>query len=140
MVTGYRVRIDYGNIRGLFRAGGPGGKWIYRVSTQMVTAARAAAPARSGQLKAKHAIENRRGNQSHVKSYDIVNTAPHAEWVHGGVSGWIYPTRATRLVIPAGAGHGRTFARRVKGQSANPWLDRACTAVAARYGAVPVGL
>lgn len=143
MATGYSYRIYYNNIRGLFRSSGPGGRWIYRVSVEMINAARAEAPSRSGGLKRAHRITRGRGANQYAATFHIENTAEHAEWVHGGTAGnglgWIYPARGARLRLPAGNGFPASRPRRVHGQKENPWLDRACTQIAMRYGAVPVG-
>lgn len=140
MAAGYKVTVYYNNIAGLYRRGGPGGGWIYRVSSQMMAESRAEAPRRDGTLRRSHSIARDRIGNQYMQTYRIVNSAEHAEWVHQGTAGkgtgYIYPETASRLYIPAGNGHRSRRPLRVKGQKPNPWLDRACTRVAARYGAV----
>lgn len=142
MAVGYSYRIYYNEIRGLFRTNGEGGRWLYRVSVAMINEARREAPSRSGQLKRAHRLTRGRANQ-YAATFHIVNESDHADFVHGGTAGngagYIYPTSSSRLTLPPGGGFPAIAARRVHGQKANPWLDRACTRVAMRYGGVPVG-
>lgn len=143
MATGYSVRIYYNEIRGLFRSNGPGGRWIYKVSVAMINEARAEAPSRTGGLKRAHRITRGRGANQYAATFHIENTAEHADWVHGGTAqngtGWIYP-HGDFLLVPSRRGaKTKTRRARVHGQRENPWLDRACTRVAIRYGGVPVG-
>lgn len=136
MASGYRVRIYYGEISRLYQRGGPGDGWIYRVSVAMINESRLEAPTRSGDLKRSHYVERSRANQ-YAATYNIGNTAEHAEWVHQGTARWIYPTSGTFLSVPVAPGsRQRSKKPRVRGQDPNPWLDRACTRVAMRYGAV----
>lgn len=143
MAIGFSYRVYYGNIRGLYRRDGPGGGWIYRVSRDMMREAKVAAPKRSRALVNAHSITRGRGVNQYAATYNVVNSADHAEYVHFGTAGngagWIYPSSKRALVLPARSGYGRVVAKRVHGQKANPWLDDACTRVAIRYGGVPIG-
>ena len=66
----------------------------YRLSCLLaVIACVAAAPSRSGTLKAGHRSFIRGINQWACQA-DIVNIAEHSEWVHEGVPGRIYPDTA----------------------------------------------
>lgn len=152
-VVTYRVEVYRRNIAKMFLPSGDAGKWIYKVSSEMIAAARADAPRRSGALKAAHRIERRSltdtffGNQ-YAAAYEIRNDAEHASWVHDGTSRIHGKMRVPRA---PGAVRGAALPRRavfytdgkqgrstgVAGQKANPWLDRACAAVSMRYGAVP---
>lgn len=139
MASGYNVTVFYRNIAGLYRRGGPGGGWIYRVSQDMIRASRAEAPRRSGDLRDAHYVTRGRVGNQYMQSYNIGNSAEHAEWVHRGTARWIYPD-GDFLLVPVAPGASRRMKKpRVRGQDANPWLDRACTRVAIRYGAVPTG-
>lgn len=140
MAVGYSYQVYYRNIRGLYRRGGPGGGWIYRVSTQMMAEAKREAPARSGSLRRAHSISRGRGVNQYAATYHVVNSSDHAAYVHFGTH--FRPPRPRikkAMVLPPGNGYGRLVAKKVKGQDRNPWLDRACTRVAIRYGGVPVG-
>jgi len=89
---------------------------------------------RSADLRQSHYVERSRVNQ-YAATYSIGNTAEHAEWVHMGTGRWIYP-HGDFLSVPIAPGSSRRAKKpRVRGQNPNPWLDRACTRVAIRYGA-----
>lgn len=82
------------------------------------------------------------------------NDAPHAEWVHNGVKGRIYPTSGRYLAVPVPVGtavrratpnnrnrnlsldiparRGVILTESVRGQDANPWLREAGDAVVAQ--------
>lgn len=135
MAVGYSVKIYYNEISGLYKRGGPGGGWIYRVSSQMVAASRVEAPKRTGGLARAHSLNRGRVGNQYMQTYHIQNSAEHALWVHEGTHGPILPD-GNFLFLPAGYGHKASRQRSVKGQKANPWLERACQGVAARYGAV----
>src|SRR6185312_13148314 len=154
MPVGYRVTVYRRNIATMFTPNGEAGRWIYRVSSEMISAARAEAPVRSGHLKEAHRIyrdqvrEGFFGNQ-YVTAYRIVNDAEHAEWVHEGTPSGNPGSKITAVMrVPKKPGLLRgaqlpkaavfytdgKFGRPtgVQGQHANPWLDRACTRVSAR--------
>lgn len=82
------------------------------------------------------------------------NSARHAEWVHNGVQGRIFPTNGRHLAVPVAPGtgvrratatlrnrnlgreiparRGVVLVKSVRGQDANPWLAEAGNAVVAR--------
>jgi hypothetical protein len=154
-VVTYRVEVYRRNIAQMFLPSGDAGKWIYKVSSEMIAAARAEAPRRSGALRAAHRIERRSltdtffGNQ-YAAAYEIRNDADHASWVHEGTDDIEAVMRVPRGSA-RGALRGAQLPKRlvfytdgkgkrstgVRGQKANPWLNRACAAVSMRYGAVP---
>ena len=157
-IVTYRVEVYRRNIAKMFLPSGDAGKWIYKVSSEMIAAARAGAPRRSGALKAAHRIERRRmtdaffGNQ-YEAAYEIRNDAEHASWVHEGTAkkgtGFIYSTTPGKAMIVPRRGYrgplrGADLPRNltaphkaVSGQKPQPWLNDACVAVSMRYGAVP---
>ena len=137
MPVTYTVTVLKSRIDSEFLPGGQGYRWMDRVKLAMHTAAVAAAPARSGVLKASHRSYARGYGGSRV-DVQIVNTAEHAEWVHGGTDE-IYPD-GDFLWVPIYPGAVKRSKRAyVRGQKANPWLDRACTAIAMSEGAVVYG-
>lgn len=138
MATAYSVRVYRNRIPPIFRAGGEGNRWMYRVSVAMMRESIARAPARTGQLKSRHRISPARSANQYAATFQITNDSDHAGYVHDGTTGPILPSNATRLVLPAGGGYPKIFAKSVSGQRANPWLDNACTTVAIRYGAARV--
>lgn len=138
MAVGYSYQIYYRNIRGLYRRGGPGGGWIYRVSVQMMAEAKREAPARSGSLRRAHSISRGRGVNQYAATYHVANSSDHAEYVHFGTRSPI-TGRGKAMRLAPGNGYGVLYRKMVRGQKANPWLDRACTRVAIRYGGMPVG-
>jgi hypothetical protein len=138
MPMSYSVRVYRSRIPPIFRFGGEGNRWMYRVSVAMMNAARAAAPVRSSELKRAHRISRALRANQFAATFEIQNIADHAQWVHDGTPTIIFPENSTRLVLSPGNGFPRIYARSVRGQRGNPWLDNACTAVAVRYGAVRV--
>lgn len=151
MAKAYRVIVYRPKIARLFKAGGVADRWLYRVSSQMITASRKAAPARTGELSKSHRIAkgSRWGNQ-YQSRYTIENFSRYAKWVHDGTKGSY--AGGGYLYLPAG-GPGRNTVspyrgqqfpkirvRGVKGQAPNPWLDEACTKVSVRHGAVIIAL
>lgn len=140
--VGYRVQVHHVELRGQFRYHGE--PWQDRMTRAMFRAAVGEAPRRSGQLRASHRITKVWGNQYSIVR-NIEASAPHAGWVHDGTDGHVSDT--FMYLPPGGPGsktrspYGRTHfrGRRVKevaGQDGNNWLERACGAVAMRYGAV----
>lgn len=141
MPVGYRVEVYYRELnRATVGRGGPGGRWIYRLSTQMLDASKAAAPVRDGGLRRAHRLTRERGSNQWVQRLRVSNTAEHSVWVHDGTTGPIRRDDGGLMTLPPGGGYPRIRTREVSGQTANPWLERACSAVAMRYGAVPVSL
>lgn len=145
MATGYRVQVYRSNIARVMKVG-DGNRWIYRVSIEMMRAARAEAPSRTSALKRAHRVTRGIGTNQYMARYHIVNDAEHAEWVHEGTSTIYSPKkmRVPRRPNPLrGAALPNAMTRprsEVRGQAANPWLDRACTRVSLRYGAVAISL
>lgn len=121
-----------------FQAGGQGYRWLDMVKLAMFTRSVISSPVRSGEVKAGHRSEIRGLNQFSCIA-TIFNVAEHAEWVHEGTMGPIYPDDGPWLYLPAGNGFPKKRLRSVAGQKANPWIDDACTAVAMGFGAMPVG-
>lgn len=139
MATTYSVRVYRNRIPPIFRAGGEGNRWMYRVSVAMMNEAILRAPVRSSVLKRSHSISPARRANQYAATFEITNNAEHAEWVHDGVPGRIYPKNGRWLSVPSRRGSlSRVLRPSVAGQAANPWLDDACTAVAIRYGATRV--
>lgn len=141
MPVGYRVQVYYRELnRATVGRGGAGGMWARRLAVSMISEARAEAPVRDGKLKAGHRINRERGSNQWMVRYRIENIAAHAEWVHEGTTGPIVRGDGGKMVLPPYGGYGKVVTRSVSGQSANPWLDRACSRVSMRYGAVPTSL
>lgn len=154
-LVAYKVTVYRRDIDSLFLPTGDAGAWIYKVSVQMINAAKANTPVRSTHLRESHRINRAMvgagfGNQ-HVTAYRIENVADYAGYVHGGTPDqpdarvYLPPSRiGTRNTHSRHA--GKVFARKtytktgIKGTIANPWLNDACTRVAMEHGAVPVGL
>jgi len=148
MALGYTVTVYRKNLSAQFQPGGQGYRWLDRVRLRMHRDAVNEAPARSGGLARSHRSSIRGLNQYACRA-TITNVAEHAEWVHGGTEG--ASADGGFMVLPpggpgrntvsryAGQSFGKKRVRSVAGQDANPWLDRACTKAAMRYGAVPYG-
>lgn len=143
MPVTYTVTVLKSRIESEFLPGGQGYRWMDRVRLAMHTAAVAAAPSRTNTLRAAHRSYARGYGGSRV-DVRIVNDAEHAEWVHGGTAnngeGRIEPKHKDYLWVPIAPNSTyRVYRGSVKGQKANPWLDRACTAIAMSQGAVVYG-
>jgi len=151
MTVSYEVTVYRRNISRIMLAG-EGNRWIYRVSTEQVSLAKAKAPSRSGRrgLAGKHRLNRLPGTNQYMVRYRIANVADYAGYVHGGTSGSYAPEGKFMYLPPGGPGRntvsryaGRKFRKKklrfVAGQDANPWLDDACSTIARRYGAVVVG-
>lgn len=150
MAVSYRVQVYRRNISAIMKAG-QGNRWIYRVSVEMMSAAKADAPSRTNTLRRSHRISRMPGTNQYMARYSIENTADHADWVHDGTS---YISGVMRVPKTPGPARGADLPRSqifwtdglngrpmgVRGQNANPWLERACSRVAMRYGAIPYRL
>lgn len=150
MAVTFRTTVYRRNISWLMQHG-DGAEWIYQVSDEMLLAAQAEAPSRSGTLKRSHDLSREVGTNQYAARYSVQNTAEHAGWVHGGTP---YITGLMRVPKRPGPVRGQSLPKGqvfwtdglngrpmgVRGQKANPWLDRACSRVAMRYGAIPVSL
>lgn len=138
MAYAYKVTVYRRQVAALFQRGGQGYRWLDGVKRSMFNACVASAPVRSGTIKRSHRSDIRGLNQ-YACIATISNVAGHAEWVHEGVPGMIYPD-GDFLSVPIAPGSRRRFrAKAVRGQKANPWIARACSAIAISKGAVPRG-
>lgn len=139
MTYSYSVTVYRRNLQAQFQVGGQGYRWLDKVRLAMHRGCvrEASEIRRTGVLAASHNSSIRGINQWACRA-EVENTAEHALWVHQGTKGYIYPTDAEALWVPvAPYSNRRRWKDRVDGQTANPWMDRACTAVAIRNGAVP---
>lgn len=152
-----RTTVYRRNLAREFQTGGQGYRWLDRVKKAMHDGSIAAAPVRSGDIKRGHRSFITGINQYACRA-EIVNLAEHAEWVHDGTRPWIEGTFRVPRKRQAGGARGADLPGRlvfytdgemdrygnvnqtgVRGQRAQPWMDRACTAVAMSNGAVPYG-
>lgn len=131
-----RVKVYDQKISSLFDRYGEVGRFGSTLNREIHAAAVAAAPVRSGALKASHRNNGVLKAGRFRTTGRISATAEHASWVHGGVAGRIYPVRGDRLRLPAGNGFGPRVAKSVAGQSANPWMEQAARAVLLRRGLI----
>lgn len=135
MAYAYRVTVYRANLARQFQPGGQGGRWLDRLRLAMHRACVAEAPVRSGDIKRSH-DSFMRGINQYASRATIWNTSEHAEWVHEGVAGRIFPD-GDFLWVPIRRGSAARVKRTsVRGQAANPWMDRACQSIARRNGAV----
>lgn len=141
----------------LFMNGGDASRWLAgRMRTVKQVAARTApdGPSRVGsmptvKIKNSHGLTRTSFRAGPGAVQSLYNRAPHAEYVHEGTHGPIYP-RGRRLRIPksslflyrlpaGGWGEGNfVYPRSVKGQSANPWMARAARMVFADVAHIPL--
>lgn len=138
MAFSYRTEVYRRNLQAQFQVGGQGYRWLDKVKLAMHTASVAAAPVRSGNLKASHRSYIRGINQWACRA-EVRNISDHAEWVHEGTDSPIEPTDSEFLWVPVAPGAVRRSKRAyVRGQKSNPWLENACASVAMGFGAFPV--
>ena len=125
---------------------GDGHFWIRRKANAIRGTALALAPARTGRLKGSHRVtQNRDAGGRFQTGFIISATAPYARYVHEGTGPWIYPANGKFLRLPGvnrtasrnsfrgpngnprpgRTGERSTVVRKVRGQKANPWLERA---------------
>lgn len=147
------VRVDEFAISGLVQT--EVGEYGNRMGRQIRDLAINLAPRRSGELKASHRYAGFLKRGPYKVGTRVVNTAPHALYVHEGTRGPIFP-RPPRLylVVPRSADsmpfrtamtvgqnvrgkivRGKSpngYYRHVRGQAANPWLAEAGHTVAFR--------
>jgi hypothetical protein len=127
----------------------PGGM-VYRYADNKADAtvrfAKAFAPKRSGRLAGGISKELRQTSKDRVVAR-IRSRARYSTWVHEGVPGLIYPKNGRYLSIPRtkahpwnATGHGRILKPFVRGQTANPFLERALRAGMATGGSFPTPL
>lgn len=137
MAYAYRVTVYRRNLSAQFQPGGQGGRWLDDLRQTMHRACEreAATFVRSGEILRSHDSFMRGVNQFRSEA-TIWNTADHAEWVHQGVPGRIFPDGDFLWVPIRKGGASRTKRTSVRGQKANPWMDRACTRIAMANGAV----
>ena len=151
MPTKARVTIYDTALDAMFAPGGDVWGWlINEVSRAHLAAALAEVPKRSGELARQHNVSvtpYRRGLR-----YSLGNYADYAAFVHYGTDGPIVANgtrtvqrrwgaydpheRANRLlVLPPGGGYPhKIWTREVRGQAANPWIERAAEIALGKYG------
>lgn len=136
------VTIYESRIAGLFSPGAAGDAFMRRFLGDTSSYARALAPRRTSELANSHRTLGpvRRGRYG--LRGQVVNTADYAAFVHNGTTGPITSTRPNgwmrlppsgRAAVLDGPNAGPVYRRSVRGQRANPWLDRAGTLTARRY-------
>lgn len=142
MAHSYRVTVYRNNLSAQFQPGGQGGRWLDRLRGAMHRACVREAPGnpRPSRRPGPHLKDLHesfiRGKNQYAAEAVIWNRAEHAEWVHEGVPGRIFPDGDTLWVPMRKTSAARTKRTSVRGQAANPWMDRACQGVARRNGAV----
>lgn len=138
MPVTYRTEVLHANVNRLFLRGGPGYRFMDSLRAAMHRRCEAEAPVgeprpdgspAQAKIRGSHR-STARGRNGYRTDVEITNVAGHAEWVHNGVPGRIYPKSARALNTPYGP------RRSVRGQSADPWMERACVAVSRTRGAI----
>lgn len=141
MPYSYNVTVYRRNLQAQFQTGGQGYRWLDKVRLAMHRACvrEASEFRRSGDIMSSHSSSIRGINQWACHA-EVANDSDHAWFVHAGTKGYIYPKDADALWVPvAPFSNRRRWKDRVDGQASNPWIDRACTGIALRNGAVPYG-
>lgn len=144
--VGTRVVVYRRNLEAQFGRTGQGGRWIYRLGLEIEHLAESLAPIRSGDLAGSHETRFLPGANQFQATAQIGNNARHAEWVHRGTADQVGP-REIAAGIPSvvnsvsrWSGHAFLkdgYSRKgVRGQKANPWLDKAGVIVSRSRGAI----
>jgi hypothetical protein len=119
----------------------PGGN-VYRYTHHKTEAtmllAKALAPKRSGRLAGGIRKDVRQTSRDRVVGR-VRSTARHSTWVHEGTHGPIVPTSGTYMRLRPGGGYGFSMRKVVRGQSANPFLERAMAVTMVGSFPSPIG-
>lgn len=136
------VNVYNGAIESEFTAGGEVSRENGKIRRAIIRRAEATAPSRTGELKAAHRDGGALLEGKLRLRGSVENVAPHAAFVHDGTLGKNISARGNgRLVVPAHRGlpprrHGGTiliYPFSVRGQKAQPWLEKAGEAVAVSW-------
>lgn len=145
----YDVHVGRAAIDSLFLGTGDTAQFGQRLARRIGVGATLGAPKRSGILATSHSTTGWLKEGPFHGRTKVINTAKYAAAVHDGVPGSIFPKRGKWLVIKVGyhaAGFtngrkgrvrgktetGKIWKTSVRGQRANPWLQRAADAVLLR--------
>lgn len=140
MATGTvtRVTIYDTMVDSLFLPGGDAWDWMERVGRQHLQMSLVEVPRRTGFLASQHNLALTPVGRRNVR-YTVGNYAEHSQWVHQGTTGPIMSPNGKLHIramphswFPTGA-----YLNAVRGQTANPWIERAGGIVLARYGVRP---
>lgn len=132
----YRVTIYQSRIDALFLPGGDVWGWARRMGQETMAEAIQEAPSRTGELRALHGYNVTPAGKTQVR-WTVWNDAQHARFVHEGTSGPITAASGGRLRIrpaPHSWSPVPLYPVAVRGQRANPWIQRASDSVLARHG------
>lgn len=129
-----RVYVRNEAISAMFARSGEVGALNSRIMARITARAIAAAPSRSGALKAAHRNGGALKRGKYVNIGTVYNTSEHASYVHEGTYGPILPKTSTKMHLPAGGGYSARALSSVAGQRANPWMTRAANRVLSTYG------
>jgi hypothetical protein len=137
-----------------------GTSWSRRLANEIELEATFEAPAKSGNLRSSHSVQNRNQLGQYSTGHSVVNSARHAAWVHNGTGVYgprgmpIFPVNTPQrkyMHVPPGYGFLWKITTRKGvpfydvsdpyghlemslGTKSNPWLLRAARTVLAREG------
>lgn len=132
----YRVEVFESEIQGMFAMSGEVGREAQFTAREITVAAEAIVPRgavpRGDTLSGQHRTRFVPASFGYGFRFYVENTSGHAEWVHEGVDGIIYPWgKVLVLHLPGGS----VKARFVRGQGSQPWLREAAEGVLfGKYG------
>lgn len=136
---GHRVRVTVNQtaIQSIFMAGGDAMRTCRELGLETKEIAMAYCPVRSGEMKNSHDYIPMPVGKNKCR-YSVVNDAPHALYVHEGTL-MVAPITSTTpgkyMILRPGPAHPYyTKALAVRGQGANPWMQRAMDDVLSRHG------
>jgi hypothetical protein len=144
MAARFKVTIYEPKLEEEFTSAGQVGRWASRVQREIAAESKVEAPKRTTELAASiHAAGALKVGRFALRRI-IAADAGHAEFVHEGTSGPIFPKHGRFLLVPANPGDlpmrqgGTNLVEResVRGQTANPFMTRAARTVLLRHGVI----
>lgn len=133
-----RVKVFDLEISKLFNASRPVGRYAAQINREIIVAADAEAPVGNRVREPHVTIRGSHVNNGTPKvgpyriSGKVSNRAPHAAYVYYGTNGPIFSHTKTTLKLPPFGKYG-IYQKEVRGQRANPWLERAARTVLSRH-------
>lgn len=138
VAPGHRVRVTVNQtaIQSIFLSGGDAFEYARRLGAETMEVAMLSCPFRSGELKNSHGFTTTPVGKYKCQ-FTVHNDAEHAMYVHEGTL-MVAPITSTTpgkyMFLRPGPLYDVRKRLWVRGQSANPWMERSMEAVLERHG------